>query len=90
MGFCLHFRCPSTDFLVSSKQLETVSRIAKSASPNAVGKPLGLSERTIQRWTKLPEFIEAVDEIRERSNIIAAPGELALTCFNLSARGFAW
>ncbi len=52
---------------LSPKQLEAVSGIAKGLTPNAIGKSIGISERTVQRWQRLPEFIEAVNEIRERS-----------------------
>jgi hypothetical protein len=52
---------------LTPKQLQAVSEIAKGLTPSAISKDIGVSERTIQRWLKLPEFIEAVDEIRERS-----------------------
>lgn len=52
---------------LSPKQLEAVSEIAKGLTPSAIGKSLGVSERTVQRWSKLPEFVDAVNEIRERS-----------------------
>lgn len=52
---------------LSPNQLEAVSGIAKGLTPSAIGKSLGVSERTVQRWLKLPEFVNAVNEIRERS-----------------------
>lgn len=52
---------------LTPKQLEAVSGIAKGLTPNAIGKLIGCSERTIQRWLKLPQFIEALNEIQERS-----------------------
>jgi hypothetical protein len=54
---------------LTPKQLEAVSGIAKGITPSVIGKSINVSERTVQRWMKLPEFVEAVEEIRERSTV---------------------
>jgi transposase len=52
---------------LTPKQLQAVSEIAKGLTPSAISKDIGVSERTIQRWLKLPEFKAALAEIQERS-----------------------
>jgi hypothetical protein len=54
---------------LTPKQLEAVSGIAKGTTPSVIGKSINVSERTIQRWQKLPEFVEAVEEIRQRTTV---------------------
>ena len=49
---------------LTPNQLEAVSGIAKGLSPAQIGKVIGVSTRTIQRWLKLPEFVDAIRQIQ--------------------------
>jgi hypothetical protein len=52
---------------LSPKQLEAVSGVAQGRSPTAIGKAIGVSSRTIQRWAKLPEFQQALQNMRSKT-----------------------
>lgn len=52
---------------LSPKQLQAVVGIAKGLNSSAIAKEIAVTERTVQRWQKLPQFLEAVSEIQERS-----------------------
>jgi hypothetical protein len=49
---------------LTPNQLEAVSGIAKGLTPSQIGKVIGVSSRTIQRWLKLPEFVDAISQIQ--------------------------
>jgi secreted Zn-dependent insulinase-like peptidase len=49
---------------LTPKQLEAVSGIAKGLAPSQIAKVLGISDRTVQRWQKLPEFVATLSQIQ--------------------------
>ena len=73
---------------LSSKQLEAVAGIAKGLSPSAIGKAIGTSERTIQRWIKLPKFQEALSQLyaKTQSKIIEKTSEESAEKFSVDLR----
>jgi hypothetical protein len=56
---------------LTPKQLEAAASIARGLSPSAIAKSLDVSNRTIQRWRQLPEFVQAVEDIRDRATVKA-------------------
>lgn len=48
---------------LSADQLSALSLLAKGATPSQVAAELGISERTLFRWKKLPEFDAAANQI---------------------------
>lgn len=49
---------------LTPKQLEAVSGIAKGLTSSQIAKVLGISDRTVQRWQKLPEFVATLSQIQ--------------------------
>jgi hypothetical protein len=62
---------------LTPQQLEAVTGISRGLKPNAISKAIGVSERSVQRWLKLPEFQEALNQLRSktRSKIIEKASE---------------
>ncbi len=50
--------------LLTPKQQQAVSGIAKGLTPSQIAKVVGVSCRTVERWRKLPEFVVALDQIQ--------------------------
>jgi predicted transcriptional regulator len=52
---------------LTSQQLQAVSLLASGKSKVEVASMLGISTKTVQRWTKIPEFTQAVTDVHSRS-----------------------
>lgn len=48
---------------LSAEQLSAISLLARGISPGQVARDLGISDRTLFRWKKSPEFSAAIEEI---------------------------
>ncbi|HEY9892157.1 MAG TPA: helix-turn-helix domain-containing protein [Candidatus Sericytochromatia bacterium] len=49
---------------LTPKQLEAIAGISRGLTPSQIGKALGISSRTIERWWKLPEFVATLTQIQ--------------------------
>jgi hypothetical protein len=49
---------------LTPKQLKAVTGIAKGLAPSQIAKVVGVSTRTLERWRKLPEFVDALSQIQ--------------------------
>lgn len=50
---------------LSDQQIEAAEMLAEGSTKAATALQLGVSEHTIYRWQRLPEFVEAVKVCRE-------------------------
>ena len=51
---------------LTTQQLEAVAELARGVSLPEIAKKLKISTRTLQRWTKVPEFIAARNDIQNK------------------------
>lgn len=73
---------------LSPKQLQALSGIARGLSPSAIAKEINVSERTVQRWVKLPQFQEALNQLQTqtKSKILEKVSEVTSERFTLDMR----
>ena len=61
---------------LTPQQLEAVSLLSSGFSQVETAKHLNVSERTIQRWMKIPAFIEALENTKD---LVVPTGVLNVT-----------
>lgn len=67
---------------LSPEQLKALSMFAEGASSSEIATALKVSQRSVQRWQKLPEFVKAVGDIHAK----ATASTIDTTAANISNR----
>lgn len=52
---------------LTPKQLQAVNLLAKGKTQIEIASLLGISTKTVQRWTRKPEFIQAIADVQSRA-----------------------
>jgi uncharacterized coiled-coil protein SlyX len=73
---------------LSSNQLKAISLLCEGISPPQVATRLKVSYRTIQRWLKVPEFQQSLDEIRAKTQnkVIEKTSDVVSERININMR----
>lgn len=73
---------------LTPKQLQAVTGLAQGLSSSAIAKEISVSDRTIQRWAKLPEFQEALNQLRSttKSKILEKVSDVSSERFTVDMR----
>lgn len=73
---------------LTPKQLQALTGVAQGLSPSAIAKEINVSERTLQRWAKLPQFQEALNQLQSqtKSRILEKVSETTSEKFTLDMR----
>lgn len=79
---------------LTPKQLEAIAGISRGLTPSQIGKALGISSRTIERWWKLPEFVATLTQIqsevshRVRVEVVEDVASISSRLENLASKSF--